>query len=216
MLFPLVVSGIDTYKSFVATVCQDDPGSPSFCTFAKNYFGTVFDIGQVMDRMARIGRYPDAVQAFTAFKEGNAEAVHTVCFHKEKLMNPCELIMKEHFVLKDHSWEHENVWGSTYHMHADHIAVDQILLQEEDLYYRCIRPTFSRLDYKTDVNGDWKPVGSQIWGNKAIMQYLCDDHSLALYVLEKRHSDLDTAMAHMGKPELLDFSKVCDEIFGDG
>ena len=48
------------------------------------------------------------------------------------------------------------------------------------------------------------------------MQYLCDDHSLALYVLEKRYSDLDTAMAHMGKPELLDFSKVCDEIFGDG
>ena len=46
-------------------IALDDPGSPSFCTFAKNYFGTVFDIGQVMDRMARIGRYPDAVQAYT-------------------------------------------------------------------------------------------------------------------------------------------------------
>ena len=68
-------------------IALDDPGSPSFCTFAKNYFGTVFDIDQVMDRMARIGRYPDAVQAFAAFKDGDTEAVHTVCFHKEKLMN---------------------------------------------------------------------------------------------------------------------------------
>ena len=197
-------------------IALDDPASPSFCRFAKNYFGTVFAIDHVMDQMAQLGRYPDAVQAFAAFKDGDTEAVHTVCFHKEKLMNPCELIMKEHFVLKDHIWEHENVWESTYHMRAGHIAVDQILLQEEGLYYRCIRPTFSRLDYKTDVNGDWKPVGPQIWGNKAIMQYLCGDHSLALYVLEKRYSDLDTAMAHMCKPDLLDFSKVCDEIFGAG
>ena len=197
-------------------IALDDPTTPSFCTFAKNYFGTVFDIDQVMDRMARIGRYPDAVQAFIAFEYGDTEAAHTVCFHKEKLMNPCMLIAKEHFVLTDHIWEHENVWESTYHMRADYIAVDQILLQEEGLYYRCIRPTFSRLDCKTDINEDWKPVGSRIWGNKAIMQYLRGNHSLALYVLEKRYSDLDTAMAHMGKPELLDLSKVCDEIFGDG
>lgn len=194
----------------------DDPATPSFCTFAKNYFGTVFDISDVMDRMAQSGRYPDTVQAFTSFKDGDTEAAHTVCFHKERLMNPCELIMKEHFVLNDVLWKHENVWESTYHMRADQICVDQILLQEGELYYRCIRPVFTCLEYTTDINRDRKPVGPKIWGNKAIMQYLCGDHAIALYVLEERYSDLDTAMAHMGKPDLLDYSKICDEIFGDG
>lgn len=39
---------------------------------------------------------------------------------------------------------------------------------------------------------------------------------MALYALQERYSDLDTAMAHMGKPDLLDYTKICDEIFGDG
>ena len=194
----------------------DDPATPSFCSFSKSFFGTTFEIADVMDRMSKGERCPATVQAFNSFKDGDANATHTVCFHQEKLMNPCELIMKEHFILQNTTWEHENVWESTYRMAADHVCADQILLQEGEQYYRCIRAAFSNLECLWRINGDWEPVGPQIWGNKAIMQYFCGDHSIALYVLEERYSDLDTAMAHMGKPDLLDYTKICDEIFGDG
>lgn len=194
----------------------DDPAIPSASSFSKSYFGPVSDIAAVMERMAQSGRYPDTVQAFKAFQNGDTEATHSVCFHKEKLMNPCTLIYKEHFVLYDITWEHENVWEHTYCMAADHICVDQILLQDGEQYYRCIRATFSALERMSNINGNRRRVGPRIWGSREIMQYFCGDHSIALYVLEERYSDLDTAMAHMGKPDLLDYGRICDEIFGDG
>lgn len=194
----------------------DDPAVPSFCTFSKSFYGTAFEISGVIDRMAQSKRCPDTVQAFAAFKDGDTDATHSVCFHREKLMNPCTLIQKEHFILNKVTWEHESVWECIYCMAADCICVDQILLQEGELYYRCIRASFSNLEYQRDSDGKWEQIGPKIWGNKAIMQYFCGDHSIALYVLEERYSDLDTAMAHMGKPDLLDYTKICNEIFGDG
>ena len=194
----------------------DDPAIPSASSFSKSYFGPVSDIAAVMERMAQSGCYPDTVQAFAAFKDGDTDATHSVCFHREKLMNPCTLIQNEHFILNKVTWEHESVWECIYCMAADCICVDQILLQEGELYYRCIRASFSNLEYQRDSDGKWEQIGPKIWGNKAIMQYFCGDHSIALYVLEERYSDLDTAMAHMGKPDLLDYGRICDEIFGDG
>lgn len=84
-------------------------------------------------------------------------------------MNPCKLILKEHFILQNVTWEHENVWECTYRMAADHVCADQVLLQEGEQYCRCIRATFSNLEFLTDINGEWKRVGPRIWGNKAIM-----------------------------------------------
>lgn len=54
-------------------IALDDPASPSFCRFAKNYFGTVFAIDHVMDRMAESERCPDTVQAFIAVKDDNMD-----------------------------------------------------------------------------------------------------------------------------------------------
>ena len=65
----------------------DDPAIPSASSFSKSYFGPVSDIAAVMERMAQSGRYPDTVQAFKVFQNGDTEATHSVCFHKEKLMN---------------------------------------------------------------------------------------------------------------------------------
>ena len=179
----------------------DDPAVPTFCTFSKSFFGTVFDIAGVVDRMAQGERCPDTVQAFAAFKNGDTEATHTVCYHKEKLMNPCTLIHKEHFILNDVTWEHENVWECTYSMAADHICAEQILLQEGEQYYRCVRATFSSLEYLTDINGQWKRVGSRIWGSKEIMQYFCGDHSIALELCGGKLFDVGCILLTCGREE---------------
>lgn len=194
----------------------DNPAVPSFCSFTKSYFGTLADINEVIGRMEQEGSCADTVAAFRKYLSGNLDVEHSVCYNKVKLLNPVELVSMELFELDDVQWDHTDAWDSIYTMHALHISAQQVVFRDGEYYCRCIRPTFRGLQYKSARRGYWQDVGSRFWGNVGMLtggSYQCE---LALFVEEERSKDRDAVMANMGAAEKLDYTKACDELFGNG
>lgn len=194
----------------------DDSAVPSFCSFSKSYFGTLVDIGEVVSSMEEKGLCSDTVNAFRRYLEGELDVEHYVCYNKEKLLRPVELITVERFELDDVQWDHTNTWDCIYSMRALHISATQAIFRDGEYYYRCIRPEFTDLQYNGIRSGHWVDVAKRFWGNEGVIRagsYKC---WLNLFVREECSKDFDAIMANMGAEDKLDFSKVCDEIFGNG
>lgn len=193
-----------------------DPAVPSFCSFSKPYFGTLADIAEVMDSMKGRGAYPDTIEAFARYLEGELDAERYVCYNKTKLLYPVELIALEQLEVDDAEWEHTNTWGSIYQMRAAKISVTQAVFKDRDDYCRCIRPEFVNLQYNSLRRDCWRDVGRNFWGNTGMMRACGDKCSTTLFVEEQRGRELGAVLPNLGDVSKLDYSKVCDEIFGDG
>lgn len=194
----------------------DDPATASFCSFPKDYFGTLNDYHDFVEAVREEKGYADTREAFAQFLNGNSLAQHTVCYNKTPILRLASLIGKEHFELDETEWDHENVYGCTYKMRAERISAEQILFRCEDHFYRCIRPTFYGLQFKSREDAEWQDVGSQLWGNKGIIQVTGREHKFRLFVVEKESQKLDVVLSEMWFPQYLNFKTACDEIFGNG
>ena len=193
-----------------------DPAAPSFCSFSKPYFGTLADIAEVMESMKGRGAYPDTIEAFARYLEGELDAKHYVCYNKTKLLHPVELIALEQLEADDAEWDHPNAWGSIYQMRAAKISVTQAVFKDGDDYCRCIRPEFVHLQYNSPRRDCWRDVGRNFWGNAGVMRAFGDKYSMTVFVEEQRSKELGTVLSNLGDVGKLDYAKVCDEIFGDG
>lgn len=194
----------------------NDPAAPSFCSFSKPYFGTLADISEVMESMKERGVYPDTVEAFARYLEGELDAEHYVCYNKTTLLHPVELIAMERLEVDDAEWEHTNTWGAIYRMRAAKISVAQAVFKDGEDYCRCIRPEFVNLQYNSLRRDCWRDVGRNFWGNTGMMRACGDKCSTTLFVEEQRATELGAVLSNLGDVSKLDYSKVCDEIFGDG
>lgn len=194
----------------------DDPATASFTSFPKDYFGTLKDFSAFVDAVREEKGYEDTCDAFDQFVNGNSVAQHTVCYNKTPILRLASLIGKERFELDEMEWDHENIYGCTYKMRADRISAEQILFRCEGHYYRCVRPTFYGLQYKSRIDTEWKDVGSQLWGNTGIIQITEKEYSFRLFVVENESAKADEVLAKMWFPQFLNFKTACDEIFGDG
>lgn len=194
----------------------DDPAVPSFCSFPKSYFGTLANIDEAVSSMEQKGVCSDTVDAYKRYLAGELDVEHCVCYNKTKLLNPVEMISVEKFELDDVQWNHTNTWDCIYTMRALHISVKQAVFFDGEYYYRCIMPEFSDLQYNGIRPGHWIDVGQQLWGNVGVIRagkYKC---TFNLFVEEECSMDLNAIMANMGAEDKLDFSRACDEIFGNG
>ena len=116
----------------------------------------------------------------------------------------------------DESEYYDYTWDCIYSMRAAHISVTQAIFYDGEHYCRCIRPEFSDLQYNGIRPGHWVDVGQQLWGNVGVIRagkYKC---TLNLFVEEECSKDLNAIMANMGAEDKLDFSRACDEVFGNG
>lgn len=192
-----------------------DPATASFISMPKDYFGSLLDFQGTIDAMKKTGSYADAVVAFTLFANGNRNAEHSVCYNNAPLFVPADLIGKERFELDETRWNHENTYGRVYQMKADRISADQIMFQCGKLYYRCVRPTFYGLQYKTEKDDTWQDVGNKVLGNECIVDVKDGAHKFRLFVTERCSKDPAKVLSEMWLPDKLDFRNACNEIFGD-
>lgn len=193
-----------------------DPAVPSFCTFPKKLFGTLADIAEVIDCMEQKGVRADTVDAFGRYLEGEQDAEHYVCYNKKKLLQPVEMISMERLEIDEAQWEHTNAWGCIYTMRASHISVTQAVFYDGDRYYRCIRPQFADLQYNGSQGDRWMDIGRCFWGNVGLMTACNDKCKLALFVETQCEKNADAVLSNMGDEKKLDYSRACDEFFGDG
>ena len=194
----------------------DDPAMPSFCSFSKDYFGSLQDFKEMIDGMREKGICLETVQAFERYLEGDSCAEHIVCYNKTPILVPARMISIERFNLEETEWDHENTYGCIYKMRADCVAVEQVLFECEDYYYRCVRPIFGGLQYKGEHSSQWLNVGNRLWGNESVVRIDGKVYAFRLFVVEQRSQNLDDILGSMWNQEKLDFRKACDEIFGNG
>ncbi len=194
----------------------DDPATPGFCSFPKNYFGTLADIQKVVEKMSEDGVYQDTAKAFQQFCGGDTTATHTVCYNPTQLMHPVELIAKERFDLGEVSWTHKNIYDCDYRLRAKYVSAEQILFAEGDSYYRCVRPYFQGVEYQSEASLMWFRLDDRVWGNRCVVELHNGNLKFLLYVVETHTKDLEQILSEMWTEKCLDFSSACDEIFGNG
>lgn len=166
----------------------EDPATPSFCTFKKDYFGNQEQIKSFMDKRPKL----------------------------ELDLIPCKPVALSYINFPRTAWEHRNVWDFDYHMEAERITVAQALLDCGDWYALCISPLFQGLRYYDNICMEWVPVPNQIWGQPHVVEKSGDYFIAHLYLLQGAFHDLEEAKKYMENPANIRFDSVCDEIFGDG
>ena len=194
----------------------NDPAVPSFCSFSKPYYGILSDMAEVIASMKERCVYPDTVDAFARYLEGELDAEHYVCYIKTKLLHPVELIAMGRLEVNEAEWEHTNTWGAIYRMRAAKISVARAVFKDGEDYCRCIRPEFVDLQYNSFRRDCWRNVGCNFWGNTGMMRVCGDKCSTTLFVEEQRARELGAVLSNLGDVSKLEYSKVCDEIFGAG
>ena len=197
----------------------DEPAKPSFCSFAKQYFGTLDNIATVMNGMEATGALIPTTNAWHEYLEGNQRVTHNIAYQNVPLLTPVECVLISELSLRRKQWVHENVWCCTYEMRFDEAQVAQNIFRHESTLFRCIRTKMKNLCYK-DMTGKWIPVDS-FWGNQEVMQierhpYDAVYISNNLYVIEDKSDDFSALETALRNPDWLIFDKICDEIFADG
>lgn len=166
----------------------ENPATPSFCTCAKDFWGD----------------------------EASITAYLKKCGKTDVPLKPCRLIRRQTVQMESKFWYHPNIWGSAYHMWADHITVEQALLEADGCYFLCIRPVFHDLSYDNTWAGGYISVPARFWGNPHMIEKVGDDYIASLFTTQERFSNEKEGLEMMGDPSQIRFSSVCDEIFGDG
>ncbi|MDD4492875.1 MAG: hypothetical protein PHV32_00755 [Eubacteriales bacterium] len=198
----------------------DEPAEPSFCSFAKQNFGTIEDIGLVMRELEKTMQYESTVNAWRAYMNGNHEEKHSVAYKDVPLLTPVECISSSELTLPCKQWNHLNVWTFEYAMRFDGASVSQAVFKLDKSYKRCIRACMMNLRYE-DVTGKWVDLIGTFWGHASVLdvKHLSDGQftvSNRLYMIEQQYDDIQSIQDAMSDPDKLIFDKICDEIFADG
>ena len=197
----------------------DEPAEASFCSFSKQYFGTLKDMEIVMKAMEEEGNYENTVAAWKEYQAGNHDAKHSVAYASRFLLRPVKLIATAEAELKRRKWDHINAWNFSYPMKISGGFASQVILKYENKYFRCIRAMLKDLKYE-GVTDEWNEISS-IWGNAVVIkkELLPKGHytiNNLLYVIEDEHDSLEGLEDLLYNPDEIKFDKICDEIFADG
>ena len=202
----------------------EDAACPSFCSFTKSFHGNLSDIKGLMEALAgdnERGYHNRILNAFQAWEQGNLDVTHSPAYHECKLLTPEEVIDYEDFTFQNVIWQHTNIWGFIYELKADTIDVSQIVVKKDSHYIRCIRPVFENLAMRSSESPipqmlEWRPVGDMFWGYPHMMVLQGRYTYPRLFINQKYYTDIQEAIHDLRDETKIDYSVVCEEIFGDG
>ena len=97
------------------------------------------------------------------------------------------------------------------------MEAEQVWLQIEKGFVRCVRARFWDLELKSIISDEWRPFNSGFWGYPHMPEYEEPYVRCRLMVTEETFKTRKLALedASLPQPGLL-LDEVCDEIFGDG
>ena len=163
---------------------------------------------------------PETSAAIRAYFAGNHNATHNIAYQEIPILTPVRVLGEAKFYLSAREWEHLNTWDWPYKMRFARAEVSQIVVRYGGNYHRCLKATTTDLCYE-GLQGEWKPVGSMIFGNACIFHSaeLPDGHiefGNDLYVQEESSRTKEPLLRKLTDREEVVFDRLCDEIFGDG
>lgn len=200
----------------------DDYSAASFTSFDKDYFGTLEQINEFFEsiksdkQMAKHQEY--ILSIYEQYLAGNKTVTHKVAYRDVPFLVPAKVIGVQKSKLTDYSWEHLNTWHWTYEMKFDIVESEHIWFSCYGKYSRCIQANFTNLQYK-GIFDNYEPMDGMIWGYPCQITGKNGNLRNRLYVVEKWFKAKEEAMNDQIQFEQSpdpDFSRVLDDIFGDG
>lgn len=200
----------------------DDCSAPSCCSFSKYYFGTMPEICAFVNAVSEMcgDTCRSLVSAFRDYEAGKLDVTHAVAYTDVPLLTPVKVIHKERAAFENYGWDHLNTWNFVYHMRCEKAETEHLWLECKGQSFRAVRATFKRLQYASELFGEWDTVSEDwLWGYPCIIRG--DERQLgnALAVQEKRFPNLEELERDWEgfkvRPDP-EFKEFCNDIFGNG
>lgn len=200
----------------------DDFSAAAFTSFDKDYYGTLSDIRNFFEAMkadediAKQQQYE--ISIYERYIAGEKKIRHTVAYREVPFLVPAKILCTESSIITDHSWTHINTWQCPYYMKFDRAESIHIWVSCCGKYSRCIRTKFRNLQYKNTL-GNYTALGDMMLGYPCQIDGETGNLFSRLWVEEKSFKNKSAALIdHQNfttNPDPI-FSKVLDDIFGDG
>lgn len=199
----------------------NDCSAPSFCSFGKDYFGTMEEIRLFINALDKRSRdsHRELVAAFRAYEAGQKNVTHHAAFQEVPLLTPARLVHSEKLTLESYRWEHLNVWECVYEMRCERADTEHLWLDCGGSYIRAIKANFTNPQYAGDFE-DWLPFNEEMfWGFPCILKV--DSGHLWNVLAEPERSfrtleELEQDWEAFKKDPDPQFQGICDDIYGDG
>ena len=199
----------------------DEYAMVSFCSFTKNYYGTDDDMMIFAEALEKDSRLPELVQAFKEYFVGNKEVKYCAAYNSQRLVTPVIFHSENTITLTNHSWEHLNIYGFPYEMHADKIEIEQAIIRHKNEYLRCAKMKFTNLSYADEYAKDGKEyLTGHFFGHPQV--YKIDKQNRKNIIIEGRffvkedaYKTLKEARQHLRVEDII-CKPFIDDIFGDG
>ena len=200
----------------------DDYSAAAFTSFSKEYFGTMDDIRDFISALEQNEDFCKSqralIEVFHKYQQGEKNIRHKVAYQEVPFLVRVKVLHQECRQYHDLSWEHLNTWRWPYYLRCSRADAEHLWLQCQKKYYRCVKVRFTGLEYES-FQDEWNPLGGMLWSYPKMIEYVKPLLWNRLAVIEKYFDNLEDIAADIKafaeKPDP-DFSRFCDDIFGDG
>lgn len=221
-----VVDGIDNCineNTRFYCLTLDDYATPSFCSFGKDYFGSLPLIASLIESLEADERYANnhtrLIQAFKEYRNGKTEVTHSVAYRETLLLEPVYIYAEMKSTTGCNKVKHLNVWDCIYYMRWEKAESDHIWLRHKNSYVRCIKTKFHKLEYSgVDADKEYRAI-KYCMGFP--MQIVLGEDFLEnrLYVTEKVFDNEEELLKDIenfrNAPGPI-YTEIFNDIFGDG
>lgn len=182
----------------------------------KTYYGTLDQIGVVIDCLAAdpetATKYASTIGAFGEYKNGHLGVTHTIAGKKLRLLTPVNLIHKTLLLEQDVEWYFNN-GVYKYPVRASFVDLHQVLLNDGDMYLRCVRPCYEGLQYEDPYEG-WISMPDCHYGFPYIYKAEPGWHYMCLYTLEQVEMTPEPCLVRMHDIRHVSHHEACNDLFG--
>ncbi len=188
-------------------------------TAIKSYYGTLEDIGDLILALTEndwtAENYASTIQAFEEFLDGEMAATHIIAGNEIRLLTPVKVLKQETILQWDAQWTYYADEHTATHMQAQFLDAQQLLLQDGDLYIRCIRPCFENVQYLHPQHG-WCNFGTVCSGFPYIYHEFPEANAmnLRLFVPEQISASFEDCMFEIGFLNHINLTRACEDMVG--
>ena len=194
----------------------EDYSLPEGVPMPKTYFGTLDQIGVVIDHLAAdpvtAAKYASTIIAFRDYKNGHLGVTHTIAGQTMRLLTPVGFVHETMILEQNAEWYFNNGVYS-HRVHADFMDLHQVLLIDGDMFLRCVRPCYEGLRYEDPCEG-WTAMPACHYGFPYIYAAEPGWHYMRLYTLEQVETTAQPCLVRMHDSCHVSHHEACNDLFG--
>ena len=201
-------------------ITLENYGKPAFCSFDKQYAGTMDMLADFIGSLEQIedpGEYVKGIiDAFHRYRQGYHDATAFVAQGERRLIHPLSVYAIRNKEVEPFFYEHTNVWGFPYYISSEKMQADLVYLRRGKQFMRYVKATFEAPKYGTEKSRCNKPLGGSFWGHPEV---LTEEKGLLfnrIMFCDQVYDGEEAMRRDMAEPSDIDFTEFFSDVFGDG